>query len=119
MKMVSKLKIIAFTLVAIFCFDVIAETASVYFISHTASKVESLESSAAKETFQNPEVSSLEICKTPCHASECHIGHCNHYLTSKYPIAYSIQFEDLQRSQNDLLPKNPFIDSLKRPPRTT
>lgn len=55
-------------------------------------------------------------CADPCHTGRCHFGHCHHMVTGYSPIDPAL-IAQCHITYELLVPKAPFLDGLKRPPR--
>jgi hypothetical protein len=110
MKQNNKHNLVSLILVVMFCFGIFSEAFSQKAHANT-------QTVKVSQTTLDVGHGSSDACEDVVHHNQCHFGHCSHIYgndeISTAVFSYDLVFE----IQNSKIPKDPFIDSLRRPPR--
>lgn len=120
--MVRKISIL---ILVVFGFNLVAEVVSAHFqspdlyISTSSASAASDDSDsymAGKSQSQDLN-SEHKGCMDPCHRGQCHFGHCAYHGASGYSALSADLFKLGYINCDFLVPKSPFLEGPKRPPR--
>lgn len=110
MKQNIKHNLVSVMLVVIFCFGIFSEAFS-------QKAYGNLQTVKFSQTTLNTGHGSSDSCEDVVHHDQCHFGHCSHIYSNTEVSTAIFTYDSIFETQNSKIPKDPFIDSLKRPPR--